>query len=162
MHHEPVLNHSGEPVIAHGAEGDAELNDSEANELEPLVPTYSHARTSSPSPGRKIFNLFSSTARHSHSNLLLVSPVATPFPVTPISSDGVFNNIPAKPSSSRERIVEDEELGEDEWIFMTPEQRKKLAPPVCHHYLSLHWFFRGMKVTLSPCLFQEIPQNQTR
>lgn len=51
-------------------------------------------------------------------------------PVTPASSDGVFSNIPAKPTSSNDEDGDEEEMGADEWIFMTPEQRKKLPPPV--------------------------------
>lgn len=119
-----------------GSEAEGADSDHEANELEPLVPTQEHAVRSSssqaPSRGRKIFGgLFSST-KHSHSNQILLAPAIVRTPATPSSSDGVFANIPAKPTSSRERLTQDDdELGEDEWIFMTTEQRKKLAPPVC-------------------------------
>ncbi|KAF8586471.1 hypothetical protein K439DRAFT_1631719 [Ramaria rubella] len=123
MRYEPIPNPAGQTMDDLDAEEEYIEGDIETNELDPLAPN-GHT---SPTPTRNLFNtLFSSNnALHSHKDRerLFVAPA------TPISSDGVFTNIPAKPSSSRDRNKEDEELGEDEWIFMTPEQRKKLAPP---------------------------------
>ncbi|KAF8523610.1 hypothetical protein JB92DRAFT_1543359 [Gautieria morchelliformis] len=125
MRYEPVPNPSEEPVDEDPEDVDPndEANDSE---LQPLVPTR-HARGS---PAHKPLSRHFTNTAQSHNNHLLVPHGITPTPATPASSDGVFANIPAKPTSSRDRrIAEDEELGEDEWIFMTPEQRMKLAPP---------------------------------
>ncbi|KIJ55722.1 hypothetical protein M422DRAFT_240337 [Sphaerobolus stellatus SS14] len=114
--------------------------DLEANETSSLVPRLQPAPHSrhqrQPSVkglfGNLGFNLFnpSSSANEpspAFRTSLQVTPLASRA-TTPISSDGVFTNIPAKPISSRD-VNKDDEMGEDEWIFMTPEQRKKLPPP---------------------------------
>jgi len=135
MRYELVLNPPGEPVNEEDPEDKYSVEfeeNPEANELEPLVPNEpaEPARTSSPSLAHKILGgLFSHTTHTSYSSHLAVSPVVTLTPATPASSDGVFSNIPAKPTTSRQPLVGEEELGEDEWIFMTTEQRKKLSPP---------------------------------
>ncbi|GJJ11019.1 hypothetical protein Clacol_005248 [Clathrus columnatus] len=84
----------------------------------------STSRTLSPNPTSLFAGLLG--RGQSGDRSLSVSPS---IPVTPHSSDGVFSNIPAKPTSSRDIDEEEEEMGEDEWIFMTPEQRQKLPPP---------------------------------
>lgn len=118
MRYEPMSTPPGESLDEID-EGHDEGHD--ANELDPLAPNGSD--NPPPSLGHSFLGGLLTTP-HSRSSSVGLAPI------TPISSDGVFTNIPAKPSSSRDRSNE-EEMGPDEWIFMSPEQRKKLAPPVC-------------------------------
>lgn len=142
MRYEPVLNPPGEPVNEEDPDAEYHVDFEGDRELEPLVTDGVPARPSFPSTARNILGgLFTRTTHSSHRNRLAVSPIVSLAPATPISSDGVFANIPAKPGSSRDPLAA-EELGEDEWIFMTPEQRMKLAPPVCHSYVGFLWCFK--------------------
>lgn len=157
MRYEPVLNPREEPVNKEDSEVESDIDfevDTEANELEPLVCGVPQPRSSSPSPAHQILGgLFSSTT---HGNRLAPLAAVSLTPATPVSSDGVFANIPAKPTSARERLAAEEELGEDEWIFMTPEQRTKLAPPVCFFFFcftshTMRWDFLGVLNVFFSC-----------
>ncbi|KAF8519005.1 hypothetical protein BU17DRAFT_66167 [Hysterangium stoloniferum] len=118
-----------EPISKPPSEIDDDVEeDLEANELEPLAPNGRSERLA-PSLFRGGFWSGLTAAKGSRDNKRYLASIIPVTPTTPLSTDGVFANLSAKPSSSRSQNAEDEELDEDEWIFMTPEQRSKLPPP---------------------------------
>jgi len=109
-------------------EDDNEVDLDQNSESDLVVyPGPSTSRTLSPNPTSLFAGLLGRGGPQPGSDRSLSVPPS--IPVTPHSSDGVFSNIPAKPTSSRDVDEEEGEMGEDEWIFMTPEQRQKLPPP---------------------------------
>jgi len=109
---------------------DADIDSNERDSLVPRIQLDPAPNTTSQPSRFRFLSLFSSSA--SSTSALRPSPdTSRLFVSTPHSADGVFTNIPAKPTSSRDIDRDDEEMGPEEWIFMSPEQRSKLPPPVC-------------------------------